>query len=143
MIRKIFLTASGQWRISSVMLLALAIMIFGFIPLMGLPGALVVVTSDLFISTTVGKVFGYRGIVDLPLGDNAWGLMIYATWLWPVSIVAGYVLGFRLLRKKRTLVRWLAFLAVMALWAIVVTLYLHHVALADLEYLKENTGAIY
>lgn len=97
--------------------LALALAIFGFLPGMGIPGALILEFCDPLL-WLMRSALQYPGI---PVNPNVWGAAILTTLLWPWSIPAGYALGFVALRRHPQWVRIGALLFVMVLWGLVLT----------------------
>jgi len=87
-----------KWSI----IIALAIGIFGFIPGMGIPGALVLTTGE-----ALSGLFGYH--FYCLEGDRAWPAAILTTWVWPIWIPISYYLCFRLFKTESKRQRWLTF----------------------------------
>ncbi len=123
-VRKIFLTPRGQWRVSTVVLMALALMIVGFIPLLGLPGAIVIALGDAALQLLGAGYLGYQSFNSLP-GNGSdtyqWGAAIIATWLWPVCLVVAHALAFRVLYAQKKWIQWLTFSGILLAWAMAVT----------------------
>ncbi|MBR8832170.1 MAG: hypothetical protein N5P05_002383 [Chroococcopsis gigantea SAG 12.99] len=82
-----------------VIIVSTILAIGGIIPLLGIPGAIVFQLSTPFLPL----IFGAEALKRLP-SDSAWPIAVYITLLWPPSIVAGYLLSFKLL----TISSWLA-----------------------------------
>lgn len=96
---------------------ALAIALIGVIPLMGIPGALV---FGVF-SPLADLVYG-RGTVQGLKGDTMWPIAILMTWLWPLSIPAGYLLAWGILPRLGW--RLGLMVLVMLLWGLLLTLWM-------------------
>ncbi|MBY0546884.1 MAG: hypothetical protein K2W95_06305 [Candidatus Obscuribacterales bacterium] len=99
-----------KWSI----IVALGIAIFGFIPLMGIPGAIVL---------SIGELCAEAFKVDLLCmkGDHAWPAAILATWIWPVTIPISCFLSFRLWKAPATSARWGLFLVLLLIGALIVS----------------------
>ncbi len=97
---------------------AIALAVFGFVPGMGLPGALVFTTFALVAELVYGK-----GIINRISDDAIWPIAIFMTWLWPISIPVGWLVGWGLLGHSPKATKTLATAAVMVLWGLGLTLY--------------------
>jgi len=71
-----------------VILISVAIAVFGFIPLMGIPGALVFYTSFPFVYLVYGP--GAFDAFQLAVGPSMWALALFITLLWPIAIPISY-----------------------------------------------------
>ncbi len=108
----------GQFRLLTIVLLAVGVGVFGFIPGMGIPGFLAYGLPDAVFSVLFGPL-GYRSIFEYPSmqGDAAaWPLAILCTWLLPPGLVLAYVVGFRLMTKRPRWQRHVAYWAVLFLY---------------------------
>jgi hypothetical protein len=124
MIRSLFYAPSGRLRLTTVPLVAFFIAAFGMIPFMGLPGAIAMIIGDFFLSWTVG-FFGYQSIFELPRPDTwSWPAAILATWIWPIGLVIGHWVGFRL-RARTDLTAWLIFIGILVAWCMLLTVLLY------------------
>jgi hypothetical protein len=85
--------------------------------LLGLPGAILFEMSSPFIALLFGT-----GASDRLPPDSMWPVAIYITLLWPVSIVIGYLVAFRMLGNQRQWVRIIAFLSILYLWALLLSI---------------------
>ncbi|MBX9666522.1 MAG: hypothetical protein K2X93_02840 [Candidatus Obscuribacterales bacterium] len=82
--------------------IALSVAILGFIPLMGLPGAVVLTLGEFSA--------GLLGFHLLCLkGDRAWPAAILATWTWPIFIPIAYFLVFKVTKISSKPVQWIMF----------------------------------
>lgn len=97
--------------------LALALALFGFIPGLGTPGAVVIIVCDPIL-WLLRDAIAYPGI---PETQAIWSAAILATLLWPWSIPAGYVLGFKLLSRQGSWVRVTTVLGTIFIWCTAVT----------------------
>lgn len=75
-----------------------AVSFFGFIPLMGLPGAVV--------SSLTALLFGFSNTLSA-YGPSVWGLAIYVTWLAGAGVPIGCWLLWAL-RPKAGVAAWIA-----------------------------------
>ena len=92
---------------------AIAIGVFGFIPGMGIPGALAIGIGSIIISPFYElKILG---------SQVAWPAAILATWIFPVFIPIGFYLAYRKLKDKRTWIKHLTFLLVLYIGSVLVT----------------------
>ncbi len=82
--------------------IALAIAILGFIPLMGLPGAVI-----LSLGESSATILGFH-LVCLK-GDRAWPAAILATWIWPVFIPLSYFVVFKATKISSKAAQWIMF----------------------------------
>jgi hypothetical protein len=97
------------WKL---LLITLGCMAFGFIPLMGLPGAVFMG----FASPLAKLLFKYD-LADLK--DGAWPMAILVTWLWPPIIMPAWYTVFRwvpLFQTWEAWHRWLLFAAIILVW---------------------------
>ena len=88
--------------------------------LLGLPGAVVYAASKPVIRLVYGSV-----MTDTELGDRAWPLAIYVSLLWPLGIVVGYFVAFRLGASLPKVGQIVLQLTMMYLWAAGVSLALY------------------
>jgi hypothetical protein len=102
---------------------AIALAVFGFIPGMGLPGAIVFAAFALVAELVYG-----RGIINRLSDDAIWPIAIFMTWLWPISIPVGWLVGWGAFGHFPRAAKILAMGAVMALWGLGLTLYFVSVA---------------
>lgn len=102
---------------------AIALAVFGFIPGMGLPGAIVFAA----FAVVAELVYG-RGIINRLSDDAIWPIAILMTWLWPISIPVGWLVGWGLLGRFPQATKILAMGMVMVLWGLALTLYFVSVA---------------
>ncbi|MEQ1849736.1 MAG: hypothetical protein ABL890_04055 [Candidatus Peribacteraceae bacterium] len=124
MIRSILFNKRGQFRVIIVALFSLTLAAFGFIPLMGLPGALMMAVGDFILQWTVG-FFGYSGIFTFPRSDAwAWPVAIYATLVWPIGFFLAYVIAFRLISASRR-TSFIVWTFVLLVWVTLMTLWLY------------------
>lgn len=99
-----------KWSIIS----AVCIAVLGFIPLMGLPGAVVLEIGQFFA--------GFFGITLRALkGDAAWPAAIYATFFWPVTIPLACYIAFRRMKDANKPVKWSLFVFILLVGALIVT----------------------
>lgn len=115
-----------RWRLGGLWLAVLAAAgfgVFGLIPLLGLPGAVVLELSAPAIALALGP-----GALDALPPDAAWPLAILLTLLWPVSIVAAYLLACRRLAARRRWQRVLACVGVLYAWGAALSIWLVHLA---------------
>ncbi len=80
--------------------------------LLGLPGAVVYAASKPVIRIVYGTVLS-----DTQLGDRAWPLAIFVSLLWPLGIVACYLVAFRLGASQPKVGQILIHLTTIYLWA--------------------------
>ncbi len=93
---------------------AVCIAVLGFIPLMGIPGAIVLEIGQFFAS--------FFGVTLQALkGDKAWPAAIYATFFWPPSIPIAYYIAFRKVKDAKKAARWGIFTFILLLGALLVT----------------------
>tara|TARA_Y100001978_G_C23272177_1_gene236386 strand:- start:71 stop:466 length:396 start_codon:yes stop_codon:yes gene_type:complete len=90
-----------KWAI----IISIMIAVFGFIPGMGLPGALVMTVANLCISP-----FHKLQCMEM---NQAWGAALFATWIFPVFIPFAYYAGFKKIPKKFKYRRYAVFLFVL------------------------------
>lgn len=102
---------------------AIALAVFGFIPGMGLPGAIVFAAFSLVAELVYG-----RGIINRISDDAIWPIAIFMTWLWPISLPVGWLVGWGVMGRFPQTTKTLAMLAVMVLWGLGLTLYFVWVA---------------
>jgi hypothetical protein len=132
MIRSLIYARTGRLRITTIPIIAFLIAALGMIPLMGLPGALAMVVGDFFLEWTIG-FFGYQSIFNLPRPDTwSWPAAILATWIWPIGLVIGYFVGFRI-RHRRDLAAWVILGAILLVWCMLLTIWLYSHVLGSLE----------
>lgn len=93
---------------------ALCIAVFGFIPLMGIPGAVVL---------SIGEACAQLLNISLICmkGDRAWPAAILATWIWPASIPIAYFLTFKVLKIEHNAARWGVFAGLLFLSSLIVS----------------------
>ena len=91
-------------------LAAVAVAGLGILSL-GLPGAIIFGA----FGPLLRAIFGPGALERLP-PDSAWPIAILIALLWPVSIVAGYLVGFRLLRTAPIAVQIGGFAAALVIW---------------------------
>ncbi len=99
-----------KWAI----LIALGIATLGFIPLMGIPGAIVL---------TIGETFANLLRIELRCtsGDRAWPAAILATWIWPISIPLSFFICFRKLKNASMRLRQILFSLLLLISSLLVT----------------------
>jgi hypothetical protein len=90
---------------------------FGFIPLMGLPGAI----AYLMGLPVAILVYGSQTIQKIST-DAFWPTAIYMTFLWPISFVVGYMLGWGVFGGRVLFVKWAVLVGTALLWAVILTL---------------------
>jgi hypothetical protein len=95
---------------------AVAVAVAGML-LLGLPGAILFEMSSPFIALLFGA-----GASDRLPPDSMWPIAIYMTLLWPLSIVIGYMVAFRMLGDQRQWIRIMAFLSVLYVWALLLSI---------------------
>ncbi len=118
-------TTQKQWRLPVVCFGAFCIAFFGFIPGMGLPGAILLIATDSILQM-LGTPFGYRGFLFFSHGDDyVWPAAILLTWSLAPILVIAYAIAFRALRTKPTWQKWLAYFAVILALGIAVTLWMY------------------
>jgi hypothetical protein len=86
--------------------------VFGFIPLLGIPGAIWI---EIYLK--IAGIFGYS-LDLLKIGPGAWVLAIWVTWLWPIGIILGY--GATYLTNVSTRKNIIIWIIVTSLWALLV-----------------------
>ena len=86
---------------------------------LGIPGAVIYELSRPFIWMVHGEA-----VSSNELGDSAWPLALYISFLWPWGILPGYLLAWRVLEID-TVLRWLVLLGVTGLWTIGVAVALY------------------
>ena len=85
----------------------------------GLPGALI-------FEVTVRALFGPAALDNAHFpADRLWPAVIMVSLLWPAGIVAGYVVGFLLLRLRRRALRVGVLLACWLGWGVALSLYFY------------------
>lgn len=94
-----------------------ALLAFGGIALLGIPGAVIYELCVPWVWLLMGE-----GYADL--GDGAWPAALVITLTWPASLVIAYAVANGLLRRRGPLVRWAvlvlipyAFGVLLAFWA--------------------------
>jgi hypothetical protein len=118
-------TPNGQWRLYIVCIIAFCVAFFGFIPGMGLPGALLLMATDSVLNVFGGH-FGYKGFFYFSHGDDyVWPAAIMMTWALAPMIVLGYLVAFRGLYNRVNWQKWLAFTTVLLVLGIGVTLWMY------------------
>ncbi len=75
---------------TKIILISVAIAVLGFMPLMGLPGVLVILFSKPVIFLLHGPM-AYEAFTQ-SIGDKTWPLMLMLSILWPISIPVAYML---------------------------------------------------
>jgi len=94
------------------MLLATVLAVVGVIPLLGLPGAFIMMVSL--------PVFG---LSEANLhADAAWPIAIYISLLWPVGLILGYWVGFGLLKTQSDGGKKAAMAGVAIIWCLPLSL---------------------
>jgi hypothetical protein len=83
----------------------------GIMPLMGLPGAVIVELSRPIISLVLGS----DAYARLP-ADAEWPIAILVTLVWPISIIFGYLLAYRFLRVPSRIGRYVVLAVVLCTW---------------------------
>lgn len=101
---------------------ATALLACGGVALLGLPGAAL-------LELSVGVLLGGDALARIP-ADTVWPAAIYITLLWPPSILLGYALGFRLLRRRSWPVRAGVLLLTVAAWGVLLSLLFYRLAVA-------------
>lgn len=96
---------------------AIGTALFGYIPLMGLPGALAYVIG----SPVAALVYG-ANIHQSIKSDAFWPMALYMTLLWPISFVVGYLLGWGVFGGRTLFIKWSVLVVTVLLWAIILTL---------------------
>jgi hypothetical protein len=96
--------------ITIAILVAVACAGLGILTL-GLPGAIV---FEAF-GPLLRAIFGPDALERLP-PDSAWPIAILIALLWPVGIVAGYLVGFRLLKNTSVAGQIGGFAAALVVW---------------------------
>lgn len=122
--KKLFFTNKGQWRLWVVAMFSLAIAVFGCIPGVGIPGAIVSIIADAILRLIGADALGY---VDVATRSdfNLWGAALLTTIVWPISIVPSYFVAFRLMRMHRRWQQHFAFWALLLLWGLIVTFWIN------------------
>ena len=83
-------------------------------------------TGALIFEVTARALFGPDALDnDHFPADRAWPAAIAVSLLWPAGIVAGYLIGFRLLRWQRRAVQVVALLACWLGWGVALSLYFY------------------
>jgi hypothetical protein len=95
-----------------VALLAIALALFGMVPLGGLPGLLI---FDLFAHTLISILPGSHTWCRF-YPDAVLPLTLCLTFLWPISLPVGYAVAFKRFKAYPKLGRALIWLAIMVLW---------------------------
>jgi hypothetical protein len=103
--------------------IALVVALAGVIPLMGLPGAFVLILGSPVASLIYGP-----NLFQTVDNDAMWPMAIFATFLWPISFVAGYALAWGVFKGQKRLVKWCILIAVTLVWASILTVYFVGVA---------------
>lgn len=95
-----------------LVLLAVVLAVLGVIPLLGLPGAFIVMVSL--------PVFG---LSEANLhADAAWPIAIFISVLWPAGLILGYWVGFGLLKKQSEGRKKAAMAGVAMAWCLLLSL---------------------
>lgn len=94
--------------------IAVCIAVFGFIPLMGIPGAIVLSVSEL-----LAKPFNIELLCTK--GDSAWPAAILATWIWPVFIPVSFYLCFNKLTLPNIAMKCVLFALLLTMFGCIVT----------------------
>ena len=100
-----------------ISLVVMAIAVVGGILTLGLPGAVLFGLGTPILWPT----FGMNALDRLP-ADSLWPIAIVMAICWPVSIVAGYLIAFRLLRGAARAAQLGSFVGVLAGWNALLTL---------------------
>lgn len=103
--------------------IACALAIVAGIVLLGLPAAVVYAASKPVIRLVYGSVMS-----DTELGDRAWPLAIFVSLLWPLGIVAGYLIAFRLGASLPKIGQVLIQLTTIYFWSAAVSLAIYALA---------------
>jgi hypothetical protein len=90
----------------------MALAVLGVIPLLGLPGALIMTVSL--------PVFGLAE-ADLH-ADAAWPMACFISLLWPIGLILGYWVGFGLLKKQSQGRKKAAMAGVALAWCLLLSL---------------------
>lgn len=98
-------------------IVAVAVMTLGVVPLMGIPGAVVIELSNLVIDPL-------QGLLHLkPLvGDRAWPAAILMTVAWPPCLILARWIAFKKSAKLPRLGKWILGIAICAAWGLLLTL---------------------
>lgn len=103
-----------KWSI----IIALCLAIFGFIPGMGLPGALVLITGQ-FVIEPIMQLGGQK-VIALS-GDRAWPAALLTTLIWPIFIPLSYWLCNRFYKQVHVQKRRIIFAGLLLSSAILTT----------------------
>jgi len=95
-----------------VTFLALVLVLFGMVPLQGLPGLLI---FDLFVNTLIAALPGSHTWCRLEV-DALVPLTLCVTFLWPISLPVGYAIAFKKCQTYPKSAQVLIWLAIMGLW---------------------------
>ncbi len=94
-----------------VALVLTGVCMVGGVVLLGLPGAILFELS----APLLQLLFGRDALKALP-PDSLWPIAIIITVFWPLSIIGGYVVAFRLLHATGRGWQILSFAAILVLW---------------------------
>lgn len=99
-----------KWSI----IIAICIGTFGTIPLMGVPGAIV-----LLIGQACAELFNLEFLCMK--GDRGWPAAIITTWIWPLTIPLAYFFSFRTFKAKATGAKWAIFACLLFVGGLIVS----------------------
>ncbi len=86
----------------------------GFIPLLGIPGAIVYEG----VSYLLNDILGLKLVTEIT-GDAAWPFALMLTLIWPWSLVLGTIVGWKILPEGSSQrQRWLSLLATVSVYCI-------------------------
>lgn len=118
-------TKTGQWRLITVFLGALLFGVLGFIPGMGLPGAIMLAAGDLFLMAVAGFA-GYESVNQYAWsqGPEMWAAVIAVHLYSPLVIFLSYLVAFRVQCFTGSL-RYAVFVFAVILFSALITLGMH------------------
>ncbi len=99
-------------------IIAVCLAVFGFIPGMGIPGALVLCIGQIVLEPIMK--LGGQQVIALS-GDRAWPAALLTTLVWPVFIPLSYFLRKRLYKGTHVQKRRLVFACLLLASAIITT----------------------
>lgn len=104
-------------RMWVVVVAAFFFTLFGFIPGLGLPGALMLVVGGLLL-LPLWALWPALNMGEWP-SHAGWGAAIMLELTWFPFLIIAYVFVFRVLREKPPYTRWYAWLSIFVAWSIV------------------------